>query len=47
MRGPVYVYYEPFEGMRLRELAEAVPELADELLNIVSLLAIASAAAVA
>jgi hypothetical protein len=32
--GPVFVYYEPFEGMRLRELAEAVPELGAELLDL-------------
>lgn len=32
--GPVYVYYEPFEGYRLRELADAMPEFAEALLAI-------------
>lgn len=32
--GAVWVYFEPFEKGRLRELAEAVPELRDELLGI-------------
>jgi hypothetical protein len=31
LRGPVFVYHEPFEGYRLRELAASVPEFADAL----------------